>query len=497
MSLTHKIVRGSVLNILEYVVRIGAMLAVTPFMVSRLGLESYGVWLVLTAAVSFLSLLDGGITLSGTRYLARALGGTGDAGEIISTLRWLYRWMGIACLAACGLLVLAVPWLVHDMAWQETGRLVILALGGSLAVRFFLRIHLVVLKAHLRYDLIVASSLVKVVVQSVLVVWLLALGHGLVVLALAQIISDVADQFLMVVFSRRTDARRNVVVRYNPAILPDILRYSGMTLLQMVGQHLRSRIDPFVITAYVGVSSVPVYNMAQRLVGLFEDVMNAALGGTLLVGFSQMEGEGGREAVKTQFLYSLRFSVALAMLGGAGLFVLGPAFLVAWVGEAFSGSGDLLRILAIPATINLMQYPGNCLLFSTNRHHLLTLLTFVSGLLNGLLSIFLASKIGMFGVVMATFIEMSFFYLLCMPKIVSSTIHISVWHYYRVLFTPALRLACPLVVWGFLVQPYVKADFVSLCLTGLSLVAVLGLSTFFLLFTADERQGLKLMLRKR
>ena len=487
MSLTKKILRGSVLNLVDHFVRIVAMLAVTPFMVSQLGLERYGIWLVLTAAVSFLALLDGGITLSGTRYLARSLGGTGNEEEVIGTLRWLYRWMGAACLLATGLLVLAVPWLVQDRLWQETGRWVILALGGSTAVRFFLRIHLVVLKAHLRYDLIVAASLVKVVLQSVLVVILLAQGYGLLVLALAQIASDLADQFLVVLFSRRTDARDRSGAHHSPSLLPEILRYSGMAFLQMIGQHLRSRIDPFVITAYVGVSSVPVYNMALRLVTLFDDVINAALGGTLLAGFSQVEGQSGMEGLKAKFLLSLRFSTALALLGGTGLFVLGPAFLVAWVGEEFSGSGDLLRLLVIPGTLKLMQYPGYSLLYSANQHHLLTKMTFAGGILNVLLSIYLSSKIGIYGVVVASFIETSLFYLVLMPKFISSCLGISMGAYYRELLKPTLALAAPFVLWGVCIHPYIQADFLNLAVAGTSLGGVGALFGVLLLLSRQQR----------
>lgn len=471
------------------------MLVITPYMVSQLGLERYGIWLVLSAAVAFLALLDGGITLSGTRYLARSIGGTGNEAEVIGTLRWLYRRMGLACLAATGLLIVAAPWLVKDSQWQDTGRWVILALGTSMAVRFFLRIHLVVLKAHLRYDLIVAASLVKVVLQSVFVVVLLAQGHGLVVLALAQIVSDLADQFLVVLFSRRTDSR-HASARHSPALLPEILRYSGMAFLQMIGQHLRSRIDPFVITAYVGVSSVPIYNMALRLVSLFDDVMNAALGGTLLAGFSQVEGQSGREGLKVKFLYSLRFSIALALLGGTGLFVLGPAFLVAWVGEEFSGSGDLLRLLVIPGTLKLMQYPGYSLLYSTNQHHLLTKMTFAAGILNAILSIYLTSKIGIQGVVVATFIETSLFSMILMPRFISSCLGISVRAYYRELLKPTLALAVPFILWGVCIHPYVRPDYLTLALAGASLGVVGALAVMLFLFDRRQRTLLYQFLRR-
>ncbi len=491
MSLTQKILKGSVLNVIDHAVKVGVMLLITPYMVKTLGLERYGIWLVLTAAVAFLGLLDGGITLSGTRYLARALGGKGQVPEVIATLRWLYRWMGVACLVCTGALVGAVPWLVSDPEWQTAGRWVMGALGGCTAVRFFLRVHLVVLKAHLRYDLIVVSSLVKTVLQSVLIVWLLSQGHGLVILAFMQVLSDLADQLLLVLFSKKTDKAAPAAV--SKALLPDLLRYSATSFLNTLGQHMRSRLDPFILTTYVGVLAVPVYGMATRLITLFDDLVNAALGGTLLAGFSQVEGSQGLEGLKAKFLYSLKFSVVTAVLGGTGLFCLGPAFLIAWLGPDFTESGKLLQWLCLPAVWKLMQYPGYSLLYSTGKHLWLTKLTFIAGLLNAILSIALTSQWGLYGVVWATFAEMTVFYLILMPRYISSVIGLPLRSYFSELARPALGLAAPMVGWYVLVSQLdlLRPHFAFLALDAALLVFVWAFAVAFFVLTAQERTWLK------
>jgi O-antigen/teichoic acid export membrane protein len=496
VTLFGKILRGSALNVVDHMVRIVAMLIVTPIIVSKLGLERYGVWLLLTSAVSFLALLDGGITLSGTRFLARCQGGTGNEGAVLATLKWLYRWIACACLAGTILLVLAVPWVLKDGDMRETGRAVVLALGLSMALRFFFRLHLVVLKAHLRYDLIVAASLVKVVVQSILVVVLLLQGHGLVVLALAHTLAELIDQILVVLFSRGTGNRPSRKNNWCPSLLPEILRYSGTALLQMVGQQLRTRTDPFIITHYLGVSSVPVYNMALRLVSLFDDLVNAALGGTLLSAFSRFEGENDREGLNRRFLYTLKFSVALALIGGTGLFVLGPAFLVAWLGEDFAASGELLRFLVIPWTLKLMQYPGFSLLYATNQHHWLTKMTFAAGFLNVGLSVVLVSRMGVAGVVVATCIEMALFYAILMPRFVSRSMDIPLLAYLEALLNPAAKLAAPLILWAVTVHFLGSVDFFELALAGGSLLVVGVGASFAFLADRGERERLARLLRR-
>ena len=490
MTLTQRVLRGSSLNLIDHVVRIGAMLLVTPSMVSSLGLEKYGVWLILTAAVAFLNLLDAGITLSGTRFLARAIGQDDplQTGKVIGTLASLYRWVGSACLMASALLGALVPWIIEDAAWQAASRWVLLALGSGMSLRFFLRIHLVVLKSHLRYDLIVAASLIKVVLQTTIILILLTRGCGLVELALAQIVSDLFDQVLVTMFSRRTQSESPATPQTCSKLRREILKYSSMAFLNTTGQHLRSRIDPFVITAFVGVSSVPVYNMGLRFVTLFADMMNAVMGGTLLAGFSHVEGRDGLNGVRRKFLFSLRFSVPMALLGAAGLAMLGPPFLIRWVGPEFKNSGTVLRLLILPYTLWLMQIPVGSLLLSLNQHRLITRMTFAAGIFNVLLSVALASWIGFYGVVWATFVDMTLFYGLAVPLMVSRVLKTPLADYYQHLFGIAVKLGVILGMAMVLVQPFCVSDYVSLLIAATILTLIFLTAAPGVLLTRVERQ---------
>jgi O-antigen/teichoic acid export membrane protein len=476
MSLQSKILRGSALNLVDHVARVASMLVVTPSMVALLGLERYGLWLVLSAAISFLALLDGGITLSGTRYLARAIG-AGDAAmatRVVGTLRWLYRRIGILCLTTTALLALAVPWLVRAPQWQATGRMVLLALGVGMSLRFFLRIHLVVLKSHLRYDLLVAASLAKTMVQTGLILWLLTKGHGLVTLALAQIASDVLDQLLVTLFSRRT--LRETPGKCCRELLPEILRYSGLAFLNTTGQHLRSRIDPFVLSAFVGIASVPVYNMGLRLVTLFFDVVNALLGGTLLAGFSQVEGRDGLDGVRAKFMLSLGFSIPLALFGATGLAVVGPDFLVLWLGPEFAESGRVLRWLVLPYTLWLMQFPVESLFLSLNRHQVISRLIFGAGLFNASLSALLAWQIGFYGVIWATFTDMLLFYGLAIPWHASRVMKMPLGSYYALIARMVLKSAVPLGLLGLSTLTWLKPEWPRVL--GAGAVIATGFATF-------------------
>lgn len=499
MSLASKIFRGSALNAADLILRMAVMFLMTPFMVSHLGMTGYGIWVLLITAISFLDLLDGGITLSGTRFLARTIG-RGDAAayvETAGTLAWLYHRIGWLCMVGTGVLVMSASLFVKDAGRLWEARQVLLVLGSSLTLRFFLRIHLVVLKSHVRYDLIVLSGLAKLVLQSGLIVAMLLHGYGLLMMAVAQIASDVVDQILVVIFSRRAGTSK-FAARPSKPLVREVLAYSSTIFLNTLGQFLRTRLDTMVLSFISGVQMLPVYNTGMRLLTLFGDLMNAIIGGPLLSGFCQVEGSSGLETLRIKFFHSMRFSVPLAVLGAVGLFEYGPSFLERWMGPAFVQSGTILRLLIGPFALWLMQFPASQMLMALNRHQMVMKLTLVSGVFNLVISLVLAWKIGFYGVVVASMIEMTLFYGLLVPYFTAQALGMSVGQYYRrAILLPLVGMAPPLVIYVLMTNGWLAADYLRLAVLGAGLMLVAGGA--FLLFglTDCERSTLLRKISRR
>ncbi len=489
MSLTSRIFRGSALNAADLILRMGVMFLMTPFLVSRLGMVGFGTWVLLTSAISFLDLLDGGITLSGTRFLARTLG-QGDAAAYqatAGTLAWLYRRIGWLCLAGTVIFVASAGLFVKEEAVLWESREVLLFLGCSMALRFFLRIHLVVLKSHVRYDLIVASGLAKLLLQTALVVTMLLNGYGLLMLALAVLASDVLDQILIATFSRKTGGSKPIA-KPDKVLLKEILSYSTAIFLNTLGQFLRTRLDAPVLSLTTGVASVPVYNTGMRLLTLFGDLMNAIIGGPLLSGFCQVEGSAGLDALREKFLQAMRFSVPLAALGSVGLFAYGPSFLLRWLGPEFADSGVILRLLVVPFALWLMQLPATSMLLALNQHKVVMKATLAAGVFNLIVSLALAWKIGFYGVVIASMIEMGIFYGILVPVLSAGALSLAVGKYYELaILRPLAAVGLPMVAYTFAVHDWVLPDYLRLALLGTGLTAVAGLTFWLLILTTRER----------
>lgn len=499
MSLTSRVLRGSTLNLVDHFAKLVVMFLVTPLLVSKLGIEQYGVWLLLMTIVSFYYFLDFGITLCGIRFLARAIG-TNDPQQYettVGTLRGMFHTIGWIC---TGLAFLAPPvfYFFHTAEWKDEASLLLLVFGLSVAIRFFLQIHLVVLKSHVRYDWIVVSSLIKLAIQTTLIVVFLFKGYGIISLMIAHVLADLVDQFVIIFFSKRSDSRNFSRFARNTELQKEILRHSATVSLGSLVHKLRERIDPLLIAGFCSVSLIPIYSIGTRLILQFSDIINALLGGTLLAAFSQTAGKQGEDSVRGKYLQSLHFSVPFATFSLTLAFLYGPDFLLRWLGNDFYNSGLVLRLLAIPFAFQMMQYPSNALFLTLGKQHYLAWLRFAGALFNVALSILLVLFFGFFGIVIATTIEMTLSSVIIQPILTQKITEKSITSaYHKILFRTMLAVLLPMLFFHALTHSFVSPSYLNLICLGIGQTTMAAIFTYFFLANENHRKRVwELLLQK-
>lgn len=493
MSLFAKLFRGASVNVLEHGLKVMVMFVTTPLMIRLLGKEAYGTWLLAIAIIAYFRLLDLGLSFAGSRFLGNALG-SNDRDEYRSLVCGLFRLftkVGLATLALTILAVWALPLFITDPGMAATVRILVAGFGVATALRFFTRIFEVILKSHVRYDLIGISSILKTILQAGLVIGLLLTGHGLITLLIAHIFIDVFDQLLLVYFARRVETDLRLKGEFDGKVQTrELLRYSATAMATSAGHSLRQGIDPIIITRVSGVAALPPYSVGVRFLSVFTDVVNAIFGGNFIAAFSQLDGRGDTAALGERFLQAIRYSTIVATLGGCGLMIFGPAFIARWVGPDFAVSGMVLWILTPVTTLSLCQYPVWSLFYSQNKQHWLAIFTMVCGIFNLALSFYLAWRMGWIGVVWATCVEMALAFGLGTPWLVTRVCAIPLGRYFRQIFVPGVKITMASVAYWLSVRVLVLPAYDRLFLLGSAYVIVILAVLWFLVFTTFERSQL-------
>lgn len=501
MSIGRHLLRGSGANLLDHVVKIGVVFYTAPLMLHGLSEDGYGSWLLAMTVISFFLLLDLGVTLASTRYFAIAVG-SGDVareGTILSVSRRLFRIIGLAIFVCTMASLPLMPWLAsHNLsAWEVMAPLAIC--GSTTALRFASRMPMVLLRAHVRYDLLAWCSIIRSLVQAVMMTIALRSGFGLVGAAIAHGSGDCLELALQRFMARhlpRPDGELSPEATQQTK--RELFSYCNSLLLLNVGESFRLQVNPFLISKMCGLSEVPVYSLGMRLITMLEDVVNALFGGQILAAFSQLHGAEDHEALQDQFRRVTRITVSFSTWAVGGLAFFGEAFFKRWMGADFGRAHDVMLILAIPYGLRFMQYPAHSLLYTLNKQRWLVWANFIGGIVTVIFAVALVPFLGLRGVVLGTALEMSVFYLFIMPWLMRDCAKLNPWSYlFGMILQPmAVSLALPaLYAWWAL--GWLTPDYGQLFLCSVGYTLVFALTVPWVALDARMRQSLQQLFRDR
>lgn len=467
MSKKNNLIKGSILRIIEFFVSgiIGFILM--PFIIRSLGDKMYGLWIFVGSFTGYYALLELGLDKAIKRYTARALGSKDykEVNKIINTCLCINIIIGLITLCLVVLTAFIVPILSKNISEVDIFRKVILILGLNLAIAFPVGVFSGLLWANIRYDISTAISLVKIALNTTLVVFFLKRGYGIVSLALISFGLDFTGYFVKYFLVKHLYKYLVLSIKFvDKSKIKSLFSYSFYTFIGRVADQLKFNIDNFVIVIFMGLSQVTLYSIGARLINYFYKFITAAIG-ILVPVFSQYEGEGDYKSLKEKFILTTKISGYISIFITSTLIVLGRAFIIRWVGMKYSGAYHILVILVIPAMLDLMQNPSIQMLYAISKHRFYALVNSIEGIVNLILSIILVKKFGLIGVALGTAIPMIIVKLLIQPIYVCRAINIQVRHYYFSILLPMILKSLVIIpAYWYIFNKFIVPDYQYLLL---------------------------------
>jgi O-antigen/teichoic acid export membrane protein len=253
----------------------------------------------------------------------------------------------------------------------------------------------------------VVRNLIRVggiLLRLALTVGLLAFHASLVRLATVQILCLAFDFGLSWLFIlRRYPAIRISLADFSLPMVRRIFSFSVFVLLSHAGARLSFEADALVIGAFLGVSFIPFYVVANSLIVYLMDFVTA-IAAVVAPMATKLSTEGRPEELREIFLKWSKIALSLSIMAGLFLIVLGPRFLGWWIDPSFEGpAGRVLQILMLSSLIFLpvrgVAWP---ILMGLGKPKAPTIAFIAAGLMNVGLSIALIGPLGLTGVAIGT-----------------------------------------------------------------------------------------------
>lgn len=498
MSLGKKLLRGAGVNMLEMVVKTAAVFITTPIMVRSFGQDGYGSWLLAMTLVGYLLMLDLGVTFSATRLMSIAVGG-GQGSRLVAllaVLRRYFAWAGAICVGLIFVSLWLAPWIAAGTHHPEIVWVISIC-GGATVLRYWFRQAMLRLRAHVRYDLLGIASIVRWMIQTPLMCWVLLQHDGLVGAAMVHGGGEVLEltlQWCCTLWLPRLPKEEHSTGLESDA-RKDLLENTRDMTLAVVGSALRREMNPILISRLSGVSQVPLYSIGTRLIGILEDLVNAIFGGQVLAALGQLHGANDQEGLKQRFLKLSHMTAAFCAGAMGGVLWISEAFLHRWVGAELSHAATVTWILAVPNAIAFMMYPVNNLLYTVGRARWMALVVFSGGCLALVLCTVFGILWGFTGVIVGSAVAMFVERGCLLPWLLHRCIGIPPRTYvFSHLLKPAVFGATPAVVYALLTAPLLQPDYTRILLLSAGYAAVFALTAPWLALDASTRAMLWRML---
>ena len=378
-----------------------------PIMISRLGLDKFGVWAVTGAFTTYAGLLDLGIGRSLGRFIAVFDAG-GEEAKIRECLGFGLLTVLVVGTSAALLLVAAAP-LLHDrLGVLSTDEMRIVAVA-SVAIGSFNGVGGVLNTLGIGKRTMVQPNIAVAIGSCINFSFSLAAllaSTSLVVYALANAAAAAVTIIPSYIFMRRISTGLRRLAFPGWALIKEVLGFSVKNQIGWIADLINFQTDKVVIGLLVDVRAAAIYEIAARIVIAVHSAAVLSVSAMLPTAAARFVSEGKGIMADMYRRYTLR-SCAVAF----PLFVLAavtaPFLLVAWLGDAPGESALLIPLLTFAYIANMTTGVGTTIAISAGHPGFASGNAVLIAVLNVAFTVALAPALGLWGVAGGTFLAVT------------------------------------------------------------------------------------------
>lgn len=466
---------------------------ILPLLVSRLGVDGYGLWVIIGSLTGSLQFLDFGFRGSVGRFVAyySTLDDNEALSKVLSTATAILTGLGAIAFAGVAVLTYFLPHLIEVPAGQlESARLALLLVGAHLGSWLVLRIFDGALWGLQRFDLLNIIDGSLAITRLALVYFLVTEANGLVTLAWLTITMTLATGLIKAGFStslmKKVRVRRQSIDR---STLKELMGYGVWNFVASLSNMTVKSLFPVLIGGVLGLAFVTPFAIAKRLIEIVQQFMVAATG-VLTPYNTALFAKNDLSQQRRVFLEVSKYCATIALMSVVGMCFLSESFLTLWVGNEFADLWKLVAILSLGAFLPMVALLASGILQGMARHRSLALF----GILNATLTFLLAGVLGKFygltGACYALAISGTLFSGIAPIIVVIKVLRLSIAGYLRRSILPAFGIVTGPALLLFLAVSYRQPDNWLLFVTYGSVFSLSVLGLTYLMSGKSSKQSL-------
>ena len=327
-------IRGVFFNYLGRGCSIFITFFLTPFLITKLGDERYGLWSIVMALTGYYALADLGMRASGTKHIAasHARNNPEKVNQIVVTALVMYAAIAAVLLVVIGIVAWLFP-TVFDIPGERTGamQLVVLLTGLNFAVSLVGQPFGSVLAALARFDISNMIGAASQILAAVCMVLVLTADHGLVGMAVVTLCVGVCTQLsLMLCILRLLPSLSLSTIHFSRSELRELFSFSvGIVTINGL-RRITQFTSPIIIGVMIGPASVAIYSIAESIIGKSSG-LTKGLSTVVMPITSRLDASGNRIAILQMSIQVNRLMQSASLFMMVVFTVMGERLIDLWI----------------------------------------------------------------------------------------------------------------------------------------------------------------------
>jgi O-antigen/teichoic acid export membrane protein len=386
---------------MEFLTQPVLMIITAPFLVSRLGADQYGIWMLVSALAGTIGVFQIGLGDATIKYVSSYRGREDSAGVsriIRGTLSLSILLGGITALAV----FLVAPYCVRHIFKIEPQNVSVaitcIRLGGVLLwIQSISFVFANSLKAYESYGPPVKIAAFLKTATIVTAVILVASGHSVVAVMLATLGVTLLGIGFLASATRRVISRSLLLPTFDRRTWREVFHFGFYSWIQGAAGLVFSQADKLLIAATLGAGSLTYYTLcvqvAQQIHGL-----PGAVFSFLFPHISARHESGNKRNLKKTYYLAVLANAVLSVTLTLPLVVLSKRILTIWMGADFAAhSYAMFSVLAAAFCVVSLNVAPHYTLLGLGKVRFISFVNLAGGALSLVGAAVLIPSLGLFG----------------------------------------------------------------------------------------------------
>lgn len=412
--MNSKVKINSLFNNLQFLVFIIVGIINAPYILGKLGLVDYGIWVFIMSILSYSSVLYLGFGQSVIKYTSEftAKKDYESANTVLGTVFTFYTFIGAIAFTLGCIVAYLLPNLIAIPEGKEIQyQVAMVIVSFQISFLFPTSVFGGILMAKQKYVYTSSARIIAHLTNLAVVILTPSQYFTIIFLALVFMLTTTISHGFDIIMAKLTEKELKVSFRnFDPKMFKKLFSFSIYSFLIVLSDKMIELTDTIIIGIFLTPAAVALYSVPQRLVNYLRMLLMKS-SEVLFPHFTMLLAKNKKDQIKDSWLNGFKLSLAIATCITVVYLTYGGIFQVLWMQkEEFQDMHKILIILSLGFLLN--QPMTNSFLIAVEKHKTTSKLSLLQALLNLVFSIILVQKYGLTGVALAS----------CVPSFIISSL---------------------------------------------------------------------------